>query len=104
MKARELAASQKDGCCKIAITLIDAVVSPAPLCVAQKPIAACDGKQLKLNDQGRAVFGCPLTDVFGRWVLGLTTTVESRGLPEDSTVLLEQGDSNAVPCSRTHPR
>jgi hypothetical protein len=40
-------------CCNIAI---DAVVSPAPLCVAQKPIAACDGKQLKLNDQGRAVF------------------------------------------------
>jgi len=43
-------------CHNIAITLIEAVVTLAPLYIAQKPIAACHGKQLKLHDQGGAVF------------------------------------------------
>jgi hypothetical protein len=34
----------------------EAVVTLAPLYIAQKPIAACHGKQLKLHDQGGAVF------------------------------------------------
>ncbi len=38
------------------ITLIEAVVSLALLYIAQKPSAACHGKQLKLHDQGSAVF------------------------------------------------
>jgi hypothetical protein len=40
----------------ISITLIEAVVTLAPLYIAQKPIAACLGKQLKLHNQGGAVF------------------------------------------------
>jgi hypothetical protein len=36
--------------------LIEAVVTLAPLYIAQKPIAACHGKQLKPHDQGGAVF------------------------------------------------
>jgi hypothetical protein len=32
--------------------------------VAQKPIAACHAKQLKMRDQGYGSFLCPQTDVF----------------------------------------
>jgi hypothetical protein len=41
---------------KIAISLIEAVVTLEPLDITQKPTAACHGKQLKLHDQGGAVF------------------------------------------------
>jgi hypothetical protein len=40
----------------MATALIDVVVPNATLNIAQKPIAACRGKQLILRDQSTAVF------------------------------------------------
>jgi hypothetical protein len=47
------------------ITLIEAVCL-APLYIAQKPIAASHGKQLKLHDQGSAVFVAHKQKIFWR--------------------------------------